>query len=596
MKGASTERVMSNYERYRAAATNRPEYYPIGLTPDPARYRPIGAWIGRLILPQPGERESVLGAWLELHHAPAEYASLVGTQVRLRWAPTLDLNARLWGATRSVHLDENAREALAEGTVLGERLDGREHVNPLEALAGAHAHDDLCVRLQGEMAVEQAPPDGGPPVLSITRMPAEITGRFYGLVTFLGPSGTEDGYLVRHYDRDARAFSGPEEQVQLPEVVPDGNGTRNSTAAGIERSPCNPEGWYIYGALDAAGRFVVRALAPRALLRLEPQLYCDRTEECMAYLKPRQWRAFATKGHATTALLCGDGVTPHTARESWREGERALLIHLYGGIGGDNAEPAARTPLYWGHFAFGEARVVREPLADELAFDIVYHQVYAHNADGLTAGALHYSRYSGDRQYGWAGARPIQDILIRLDSITRPFLLGRREVSALDTIIAQLEVMTARYRIADGRGGTRVGALNNCAQDSAQALYTAISTVSRTLSGRGGIAEQLLAVPGQEQRLADLRAIWDELRAVLVPWGSARADWEYGVAVLGGGEYDGLLGTLGRAAQSWRTMLPPVAARAIAEVFFEHGASAWVLRTFQVGGDDPSIAPFVPNV
>lgn len=63
-----------------------------------------------------------------------------------------------------------------------------------------------------------------------------------------------------------------------------------------------------------------------------------------------------------------------------------------------------------------------------------------------------------------------------------------------------------------------------------------------------------------------------------------------------GGVDDGLLGTLGKAVGSWRTMLPPVAARAILEVFLERGASAWVLRTYQVGGDDPTIAPYVPNV
>jgi predicted Abi (CAAX) family protease len=34
----------------------------------------------------------------------------------------------------------------------------------------------------------------------------------------------------------------------------------------------------------------------------------------------------------------------------------------------------------------------------------------------------------------------------------------------------------------------------------------------------------------------------------------------------------------------------------VAGVFLDHGASAWVLRTTPVGGHDPDIAPFVPNV
>ncbi len=595
MSTETSERVTSNYERYVAEPFNRPEHYPRGAEPDPRRYLPMGEWLGRLLLPAVAERAAVLGAWIELYRAPADYAELIGRQVRLRWAPTLDLNARFWGATRSVHFNAEADEAAQSGIVLGERLDGREHVNPFESLAGAHPNDDICVRLDGEVFVEAAPSDGGKPILLVTREPAQVTGRFYGLVTFLGPTGAGDGYMVRHFDRAAGAFSGPEEQVRLPEVVSDMGGVRNSTAVGIERSPLNAEGWYIYGALDVQGQFVVQALAPRRLLRLAPQRYCDRTEECMDYLRPKAWRRVAAKGEATVALLCGDGITPATARGSWRAGDRALVVHLYGGIGGERAEPAARTPLYWGHFAFGEATVVEEPLAGELTFDIIYQQVYAHNTDGLIAGAHHYSRYAGDRQFGWLGTRPIQDILVRLDPITGTFTApDGRTVSALDEIIRQLEVMAARYRIADGRGGTVVGAANNCAQDSAQALYVAVSRTGRTLAGRGDVAELLAHTPEDARRLEEVAAVAEELRAVLAPWGSARADWEYGASALGAG--GGLLSTLGKAASSWRTMLPPVAARAILEVFFKHGASAWVLRSFQAGGDDPTIAPFVPNV
>jgi predicted Abi (CAAX) family protease len=232
------ERAQSNYERYWAAPFNRPEHYPLGQEPDPRRYRPLGAWLGRLALPSPAERAAVLGAWIELQRAPAEHGELVGRRVRLRWTPSLDHNARFWGATRSVHFNAEADE-------------------------------------------EADPVDGGGPILFVTREPAQVTGRFYGLVTFLGPADAEDGYLVRHYEREAGAFSGPEELVRLPEVLPDDIGTRNGTAAGIERSPLNGEGWYIYGALDAQGRFVVQALAPRRLLRLIPQRYCDRTGECM---------------------------------------------------------------------------------------------------------------------------------------------------------------------------------------------------------------------------------------------------------------------------------------------------------------------------
>jgi len=35
-------------------------------------------------------------------------------------------------------------------------------------------------------------------------------------------------------------------------------------------------------------------------------------------------------------------------------------------------------------------------LAGEPIFDIVYHQVYVHNTNGMIAGAQHWSRYVGD--------------------------------------------------------------------------------------------------------------------------------------------------------------------------------------------------------
>ncbi|MBP1467540.1 hypothetical protein EYB53_017640 [Candidatus Chloroploca sp. M-50] len=585
--------TVSNYQRYQAATFNQPAFYPLQQVPDPIRYQPLGAWLGRLILPSLAERELVLGCWIELEHVPAAYQDLLAARVRLRWLPNLTLNARFWGATRSVHMSEDSLKAIEAGTVLAERVNGWEYVNPLESLAGAHPLDDLTVRLEGQVTVDRQPADGGPPIIFVTTEPVQVTGRFYALVQFLGPSGDGDAYRVRHYDQASSSFTGPEELVRMPEVVPDSFGVTNSTASGIEHSPLNAQGWYIYGAQDAEGAFVVRALAPRLMLRLEPQSYADRTSECMEYLKPKQWKQAAVKGQATTVLLAGDGITPHAARAAWQAGDRALVIHLFGGIGGEKREPAARTPLYWGHVAFGRATVILEPLANELSFDLVYNQVYAHNVDGLTAGSIHYSRYSGDRQLGWAGVRPIQDVLIKHPAVTDPFELGGQPLAALDLILRQLEVMTARYRIADGRGGTSVGAANNCAQDSAQALYAAIRNTGRLLRDRPDLQAALANTPENARRLETLLSLGSDVREVLTPWG-AREDWEYDLPILGSGGTP--LKTLGKAVRSWRTVLPPVIARALIEVFLKRGASAWVLRSSQIGGHDPSIEPIVPNV
>jgi predicted Abi (CAAX) family protease len=65
-----------------------------------------------------------------------------------------------------------------------------------------------------------------------------------------------------------------------------------------------------------------------------------------------------------------------------QEGDQLLLNHNYGGVGGTMTEPAAKGPIYFGHFAYGIARVVLEPLTDDLRLEIQYFQVYTHNGDG----------------------------------------------------------------------------------------------------------------------------------------------------------------------------------------------------------------------
>ena len=96
----SDEQPTTNYDRYWQAAFNRPEHYPLGVWPDPARYQPLGAWIGRLILPARDERADVMGSWIELHHTPPEHQALIGQRARLRWTQTPDHHARFWGVTR----------------------------------------------------------------------------------------------------------------------------------------------------------------------------------------------------------------------------------------------------------------------------------------------------------------------------------------------------------------------------------------------------------------------------------------------------------------------------------------------------------------
>jgi predicted Abi (CAAX) family protease len=446
-------------------------------------------------------------------------------------------------------------------------------------------------------------------VLYTPREPVQTTGRYYGLVQFLGPDGAPSGdgavagaaggsdrFRVTHFNRESGLFDGPQDVLRLPPLVPDANGHRRASSVGIERSPANAEGWYVYGAQDGEGTFVVQSLAPRGLLRLRPGQTVVGREASRAYLKPKTWKAQSAKGTFTTGLLLPDGSDPQAGLEAWREGDAALVVHLWGLIGGPKPEPSAKTPLAWGHASLGVAHVVREPLSGDLVFDIEYQQIYIHNTDGIIAGAQHWTRYSGDRQFGWLGTRPIQDILLKLDCFTEDFQIGALRRSALTQLAFQLEQMAARYRIADGRGATHLTAANNCSQDSSQSLYGAIKAIEDAVTTRADIVEWRRQDAAGGARMERLLALGRDMRKALLPFGSARADWEHGTATLGTSLTKNPLRNVGLAVRSWRTLLPSVAARTIAGVFVDHGASAWVLRTNQVGGEDPDIAPFVPNV
>jgi predicted Abi (CAAX) family protease len=254
-----------------------------------------------------------------------------------------------------------------------------------------------------------------------------------------------------------------------------------------------------------------------------------------------------------------------------------------------------RSPVYFGHFSYGMARVVREPIANELQFQIRYHQVYTHNRRGLVAGMLDWTLYMGDRQWGFMGTRPVSDILVKLPAYTEPFAFVGSAWSALDDLGLELEIMTARYRTGDGNGVTYIGPANNCAQDSNQAMYASAKYLEDAiLAHRAKLKAWEKRYPHQAQQLRQLVHFRKAIQRQLLPFGSARADWETANDTLGSNLSDYPLKTLGRGLLSWRTMLPRKASDTITELCLDHGAALWVLRTNQVGGENPSIEPVAP--
>ena len=623
------KRKPSNYARYQEAEFTHPDYYPVNQSVDSSLYRPIGNWMGRLILPTLEQRHQVRGALLEIYHAPENYQHLIGQVVNLRWSDHPFVQKMVKAVTKDVHFSVDAEYTSKYGGLIHpERLNHWQQVDPLESLAGAHPTDDVIVMLNEPITVEEQESRGADFVdveagfagnssamttelsaksapttqnsttsLYISTTPVQITGRYYALVKFIKPIGSTDRFLVWHFNKATRKFDGVAEIVRMPEVKADVNGCYPSTTDNIEKVTINDRGWYIYGAKDDSGTFVVQSIAPRALLHLQPQEVIFGRKLGEKYIRQGAWaNVEAKKGKISSVLLSPIRGGTGEAIANWQENDLALLIHTYGGIGGKKKEPAAATPIFFGHFAFGVAKVIREPLTDELTFDIRYHQVYTHNTDGLIAGTLHWSRYMGDRQFGWAGVRPVCDILIKLDSFTDFYELEEIQVSPLTEMLRQLQVMTARYRIGDGTGGTYVGPANNCAQDSNQALFASLAQANKYVQAYPEIVTKLMQVSSEQgQRYQELELLKKELQKELQPLGGPRSDWEKNEYNLGCTLEDNPIQNLLTGLGSWRTLLPRVASNAIALTFLKYGASIWVLRTNQIGGYDFDVEPIAPT-
>jgi predicted Abi (CAAX) family protease len=569
----------SNYENYCQADFNRPEFYPLDRSVDLDCYRAIAPWMGRLILPQQQERRQVRGVKFEVHHTPPGYTDLVGQIVNLRWVDEPNVVNMVRAVRRDVNFSANALYTSEYGGLIHPvRLNHWRQVGPLESLAGSHPRDDVMVMLAGEVIVES----GKTPCLRIRTQPIQITGRYYGLVRFISQEG--DLYQVVHFNPDSRDFDSEIETVRIPQVIADVNGCYPSSNQKLHKSPLNEMGWYIYGAPDAGGTFIVQSLAPRSLLRLQPDRIILGYKAGYKYIRQESWANVAqSKGKISSVLITPPIESNQAAIDAWPEGTKALVLHVYGGIGGKKIEPPARGPVFFGHFAYGIAQVVWEPLAKEKRFEINYHQVYTHNTDGLIAGTLHWSRFLGDRQFGWVGVRPTCDLIVKLDAFNEELDFYPNKPTVLDLISAYLQTMTARYRIGDGTGGTYVGPANNCSQDSNHALFSSLQALERALE-----VERLSA------RILQLFKLNKALKRQLQPFGAPRNDWENNEFNLGSALEDAPLTNFKNGLGSWRTLLPRLASDTVIKVFLKQNAAVWVLRTNQIGGEDLDIEPIKP--
>ena len=607
--------TISSYKLTQKVSFNQVTHYPVSQTVDTSFYQPTGKWVGRLILPEkPLFDHNRDGVRIELYHAPPEAESLIGQKVRLGWNRTPYIQSYVKAVTRDIHITSEAKDYESKGNVIPNRLDGRSDVGPLESLAGAHPEDDVMVRLESVILSQDEEQN---PILLTNLEPIQITGIYYGLVKIIAPTEPisphqilqvcpgnkpcpSEYFQVRHYNQATGKFDGLEEIVRIPQQPLDYRGRFMSTSRNLADSPAGKAGWYIYGAKDQKGIFTVQSLKPRALLQLKPERVILDKGEAINYIKNENWaNTPQRKGTFQSILINPQASSSENAVKQWLEGDKALVIHLFGGTGGEKPDPvfAGTVP---GHFTYGFGEVIRDRFTNELQFEIIYQQIYVHNPNGIISGSLDWSAYMGDLRRGWLGSRPVSDVIIKLDTFTQPLLLGNNSFYFLRELLKQAQVIAARYRTGDGSGFATITPATSCVQDSNQALYIATEQLKLQILANPQIKQWLENNPEnpESKEFREFIKLGLDLRDSLTPRGVVRPDWQENAKYLAGIKDGNLFNqvTFQNTIDSWNTMLPRQGHDDISRIFLDHGASLWFLRTNQVGGEDPSIEPVAPTM
>lgn len=621
----------STYEKVQIADFNRAIDYPVvseqAIASATADYRPIADWSGRLILPQIEAYEQAASDWVWLEVQNAPQSDLIGQRVKLTWQQSPTIQHYLKAVTVDIAMGTAAAQSRLKGDVVPNRLNGRRQVGPLQSLAGAHPIDDVLVRLS-QVNLQEV---GSQVQLTISSPPVQISGRLIALVDVVESvtrlpsindcdadfSCPKEYFRVRHYNPLTQRFDGTETIVRIPQSPQDRNGRLMSTVQNLENSPAGSSGWYLYGAFDTQGIFTAQAIQPRSLMQLQADEVVTGIAPSLNFITWQNWRSLKEKQGTLDRTLVIAKTSQHAHGSSdrdviedttifseqqleanWQVGDRGLLIHLFGGIGGELAEGGIPGTVT-GHFSFGIAEVVRDRFTGEPRFQITYHQIYGHNPNGIISGPIDWSAYMGDLEKGWLGSRPISDVIVKLDAFA-PFELGDQVLSPLDALLYEIRVIAARYRTGDGTGVAPVTPATSCVQDSNQALYIAIEKLEQQVFETSETSDWLDArvnspVAEHFRALVDLGK---DLENLLVPYGVVRSDWKQNAQALAGVNRRNRFVSSQNFVNvllSWRSMMPRRAHDDLSQIFLQQGAQLWFLRTNQVGGENPDIAPLAPT-
>jgi len=567
---------------------------------DASLFRERATWTGRLVLPKPGERTPDGAVKIEIHNSPD--AALRGKTVWLRFSTREDVRDHVRGVTRSVAFNAATRKSMAAGNVHPERIDGWSNVGPLESLAGARKDDDMLVALP----TARREGDG----VVIDREPVMIAGDYVGLITFKAPAGN-GSYKVTHYRKASGDFSGAEQTLAFDAstTAAIGNDPAFAPLVGIEKSPTNgSSGFYVHAVRASDGNLHVRALVPRHLRQVPAVNARNGASAALLYTTTGMWDPVASatkgreaKGSSSSTLLVPNGNAGEAAATGWREGHlergaKLLVVHTFGAIG-----PKEDGPLRTGHFAFGIATIADEPLTGELALDVEYEQIYAHNPNGIVAGSHDYASYAGSFARGWLYSRPLADVALYLPALNRDFTLGGVAMGKpIEALQLELQAMAARYRTGLGTGAAIVTPANSCVQDSSKALYFALAKLDEA-AAQPAVKDFIAAHP-DDPAVKDfqvLETLAGKVEHYLSPLGFTRGDWKNQAGRLAATDVNacpgGIVGAAFCALASFGTVVPRRASDLYTETLIVAGAGGIVTRSNDLGNEGSSTFPLSPT-
>ncbi len=503
---------------------------------------------------------------------PEDYSRLRGRTLWLTWQE--DYIPR-----RDISLSRDARASLRErGNIHPVRLDGWKAVSPLESLAGSRPSDSLEVALRDPVLREE----NSPPRLIISDEPVQIRGTHRILVQFTDSSRIE-ALRGRPWD-PARGQWGRKEITLRPEIhsgVPGRDPLR-----GIEEAPSNELGWFLYGDPAADGSFLLKALLPRALIRLQPQLSLAPSAGSRSYLRQENWKDLRIGRISRTRLQPeGSGALPP-------EGSEGLMFHLFGWKA-DSENPLPRdNSLVTGHVSPGLFRVVRDALSGDLILDVEYRQMYCHNREGIVAGAFQHHAYLGALDSGWLFKAPVSDTLLFHSALDQTLRVEDSLFSPLREMGRSFSRAAHHIRTGDGTGLAPVNMAANCSQDSAMALWEFLQSRWEPF-----FAKYRMTLPGgRDAQVEEVHRIFRRLNRFLVPRGRVPRRWrQYREGKPFSRRLSRKAGRFIDALLTWNTILPRNLHDGAAGILLAQGAEGFVLRSDIYGSSPEETTPLPPS-